>query len=375
MPRKIKIAFTGGGTGGHLSPIVAIARELRRLYGKDDLLLHYIGPNEPGGLALLSQENIQLHPIVTGKIRRYFSLENISDVLFKIPFGFLQSFFILLFLRPKLLFSKGGSGSVVVCFCSYILGIPLFLHESDIVPGLSNTLAAKWAQKVFISFPKTEYFNLSRTILTGNPTKKELTEGDVIKAQEALNLTLKKPVILFMGGSQGAVAINDFVLIILNDLLKDYEVIHVCGLKNYQQTQAESQVILNPNLAPYYHLYGSLTEIQLKHAYKAAGLIVSRGGSGSIFEIAACGKPSILVPLPSAAGNHQYKNTYAYAANGAAIIMEQENLTPNFFIGKVNYLFSNPDEMEKMQQAALQFAKPYAARSVAIEILDYLHVN
>lgn len=371
----MKILFTGGGTSGHLMPIIAIARELRRLYPKPDLEFYYIGPKEKFDLVLLEQEGFKIKTIVSGKIRRYFSLQNIIDVVLKIPFGFLQSFFLFLKIRPHLVFSKGGSGSSIVALCAKITEVPLFVHESDAVPGLSNRISGKWAKKVFISFPKTEYFDLGKAILAGNPVKKELAEGNNQSAKEIFNLTFEKPIILFLGGSQGAEAINEFVLVVLNDLLKEYEVIHVCGRKNYKKAQIEAQVVLDESLKAYYHLHPSLNEVELRHAYFASSFIISRAGAGGIFEIALCGKPSILIPLPGSAGNHQAKNAYQYSQTGAAIIIEQENLTPNFFVGKLNYLFSQPDKMEAMKGAALQFSKPLAAASIAREILEYLQAK
>lgn len=368
----MRIIFTGGGTGGHLFPIIAIARELKRLHPKDDIALHYIGPKDELGGLLLSHENITSHHIAAGKIRRYFSFQNIIDAAFKIPFSFLQSIFLLLKIHPKLVFSKGGTGSLPVTMAARILGIPVFLHESDIAPGKSNRVASKWAKKVFIAFEKTEYFDLAKTTLVGNPIKTEMMEGNVEGAKELFNLSLQKPVILFLGGSQGAQAINNFILITVNDLLKEFEVIHVCGKKNYQDFQTELSSVLDKNLEPYYHLYSSLDEIPLKHAYKVADLIVSRSGAASIFEIAANGKPSILIPLPSAAANHQTKNAYEYAQTGAAIIVEQDNVTPHFFLGKMHFLLSDPTKLQAMKTAALTFAKPLAAKAIAREILEFL---
>lgn len=371
----MRILFTGGGTLGHIMPQIAVMRELKRLYPKADLFLHYIGPFDPLSLLLFKQENVKTHAIVSGKIRRYFSLKNVIDIVFNLPFGFLQSFFLLLFIRPKLVFSKGGSGSLPVTFCARLLFIPVFLHESDIVPGMSNQTTSKWAKKVFISFPKTEYFDLSKAILTGNPVRKELLEGSHERAKEIFNLFLEKPVLFFWGGSQGSEAINDFLLLALNDILKNYEVIHVCGEKNYKKMKLEGEMVLPDELEKNYHLRGAVGEQELKHILAVADLIISRAGSGSVFEIAAAGKPSILVPLPASAGNHQSKNAYEYAKTGAAVILEQENLTLNFFAGKIGYLFASPDAMETMRQAALEFAKPLAAKAIAREILEYLHAN
>ena len=225
----MKILFTGGGSGGHVFPIVAIAREIRRIYTKKDLEFYYLGPKDEFWLIMLNQEDFKIKTIISGKIRRYFSYQNFIDILFKIPFGFLQSIFLILIIRPQLIFSKGGSGSISVTYCAKFLGIPVFLHESDIAPGLSNRVTSKWAKKIFISFPKTEYFDPAKTILVGNPIRKELLEGDKKAAGDLFDLTFQKPIILFLGGSQGAEALNDFVLNILNDFLKEFELIHVCG--------------------------------------------------------------------------------------------------------------------------------------------------
>jgi UDP-N-acetylglucosamine--N-acetylmuramyl-(pentapeptide) pyrophosphoryl-undecaprenol N-acetylglucosamine transferase len=375
----MRILFTGGGSGGHVYPIIAIVREIRRLYSKNDLEFFYIGPKDEFGLILLQQEGFQIKTIMSGKIRRNVFpnypldiLKNIIDILFKIPFGVLQSFYLLLTIKPKLIFSKGGSGSLPVTFSARLLRIPVFLHESDIVPGLSNRVSSKWAKKIFVSFPKTEYFDPRKVILTGNPIRKELLEGNLEIAKELFDLTFEKPIILFSGGSQGAQTINDFVLRILNELLKNFEIIHICGRENIKGVKAEAQVVINKDLEKYYHPLGFLDEEKLKQAYKAADFIISRSGSGSIFEIAAVGKPSILVPLRSAAADHQAKNAYVYSETGASLVIEEDNLTPNFFLQKFHYLFLHHEKLEKMKEEALRFSKPQAARAIAREILEYL---
>ncbi|MBU4274728.1 undecaprenyldiphospho-muramoylpentapeptide beta-N-acetylglucosaminyltransferase [Patescibacteria group bacterium] len=368
----MRILFTGGGTGGHVFPLVAIIREIRKLYLKKDLEFFYIGPKDEFGSILLSQEDVRVMTISAGKIRRYFSFQNFIDILFKIPWSFFQSFYYLVKIDPQLIFSKGGFGSLPVTLCAKLLKMPIFLHESDVVPGLSNRIASKRAKRIFTSFPETEYFDLSKIILIGNPIRSEILGGSKEKAKELFNLTIEKPVFLFLGGSQGAEFINDFVLRILNTLLQDFEIIHLCGFANLKEVQAEAQVIINKDLEKYYHLYSFLDEEKLKNAYEVADFAVARAGSGTIFEIAATAVPSILVPLPSAAANHQAKNAYAYAETGAAIVMEQDNLTPNFFLEKIRYLFSRPETLVKMKEEALRFSKPLAAKTAARNILEYL---
>jgi len=371
----MKILFTGGGTGGHIFPLVAIAREIRRIYPKKDLEFCYLGPKDELSTIYLAQEDFIVRQIMSGKIRRYFSWENFLDIFIKIPFGFLQSIFLLLKLKPSLVFSKGGSGSISVTMAARILKIPVFIHESDVAPGRSNQQTSKWAKKIFVSFPKTEYFDADKITLVGNPIRSEILNGDERTAGELFNLTFTKPVLLIIGGSQGAEAINDFILLVINRLLEDYEVIHVCGRENLKQVEAEAQVVMDKGLGKYYHLIGFLDQEKMSHAYRAADLIISRSGSGSIFEIAAVGKPSILIPLPGASFNHQAKNAYVYSESGAAMVFEQQNLTQNFFMDEMELLFLHPEKLESMKRSALSFSRPMAARAIAREILEFLMLN
>lgn len=370
----MRILFTGGGSGGHIFPLVAIIRELRRMTLKEDFELFYVGPKDEFAEILLRQEDVKIYNIPGGKIRRYFAIENFIDILIKIPFDFIKSFYLLYKIKPNLILSKGGTGSLPVCYCAKFLNISIFLHESDVAPGISNRIISQFAKKIFISFPKTEFFDLNKVILTGNPTRKELFNGDINKAKEMFNLSLEKPIILFWGASSGAEFINDFVLRILNELLKDFEIIHITGKNNLQEVIKESEVIINKDLEKFYHPYGFLGEEELKNVYSAINFAISRSGSGSIFELSTIGKPSILVPLPNASLNHQAKNAYAYANTGAAIVLEQTNLTPNFFLEKIHYLFSHPQILENMKTEAIRFSKPMAARAIAREILEYLNI-
>jgi len=375
--KTFKILFTGGGTAGHLYPIIAVVRELKFFDIKTDF--YYIGPKDEFVDLLLSHEDIKVKTIVTGKIRRYFNfksvLQNIMDIFVKIPLGFLQAFLMVFFLNPDLTLSKGGHGSLAAVFWSWVFRSAVFLHESDIAPGLANRLANKFAVEVFTSFPisQTEYFPTDKMISIGNPVRREIIEGDLEQAKKLFYLKGgKKGTILFLGGSQGAQKINELVLRVLASLLTDFEVVHQTGEQNYLQVTAEAKVVISKESADYYHAVPFLKEIELKHAFAAADIVVSRAGSGAIFEIAACKKASILIPLALAAQDHQAKNAYAYAARGAAIVIEETNLIPNFFLEKLNFLFARPSELAKMRQAAAAFARPDSARILASYIVEYL---
>lgn len=372
----MKILFTGGGTAGHIFPIIAVVRELRKM--GVSARFFYLGPKDEFSSLLLSQEDIAVRSVLAGKIRRYFTwqsiLQNTVDVLFKMPLGFIQSFFYVLSIWPNLIFSKGGYGSVSSVITGYLLHRPIFLHESDVIPGLANRFMSKLTSHIFVSFPKakTEYFSAEKMISVGNPIRKEILDGSAAEAKRLFRLTGEKPVILVMGGSQGAQRINDLILEILPQILTQFELIHQTGSKNLKQVKAEAKVVIDKELGKYYHPIDFLKEIELKHAFKVAELVISRAGSGSIFEIAAEGKPSILIPLSVSAQDHQIKNAYVYSATGASLVLEEANLTPHFFLEKVKYLFSHPEEFTKMSAQAQKFSQPESATVLAKHIIDLL---
>lgn len=369
----MKIVFAGGGTAGHIYPLIAIIRELKKLQPKGDFEFYFIGPKDKFSASLLSKEGIQVRTIIAGKIRRYFSFQNILDV-FKWPIGFFQAYYHIFTISPDLIFSKGGYGTVPTIIAGWFLMAPIFLHESDVAPGLANRIANKFALEIFTSFPveKTEYFPSRKMLSVGNPIRKELVDGSIDEAKKIFNLAWEKPIILILGGSQGAQRINEKILVALPELLADFEVIHQTGEKKFEQIKAEAGVVVDKKLIKYYHPIGFLKENELPHAYKIADLIISRAGSGSIFEIAAVGKPSILVPLPESAQRHQIKNAYVFAEKGASVVMEEENFTPYFLIERLKHLFSQPKTLKEMSKAAKEFSKPEAARIIAEYIVSYL---
>lgn len=373
----MKILFTGGGTGGHIFPIIAVSREIRRIASdKHDIKFFYLGPKDGFAEILLSQEGIKVRTVLAGKIRRYFTLQailkNIIDIFIKMPIGFCQAFFHIFFLAPDLVFSKGGYGSFSSGICSWLLASPIFLHESDIAPGLANRILSRFCSKLFVAFPKTEYFPFRKMIVTGNPVRRELMAGSESEAKKLFRLKADKPIILVLGGSQGAQRINDLILGILPELLENFELIHQVGEKSFKDINMEVQALIGPELQSRYRPFSFLREESLRQAYAASQLIVGRGGSGTIFEIAALAKPSILIPLPEAAQNHQAKNAYSYGASGGAVVMEEANLSPHFFIEKLKHLFSSPEILRNMRKAAGAFARPEAAGEIAKEIVDFL---
>ena len=368
----MRILFTGGGTGGHIFPIIAVARQLKKLARERemDLELFYLGPAD-FDLQPLKAEEIKIKAILAGKLRRYFSGWTILDI-FKIPIGLFQVLIYLYTWMPRVIFSKGGYGSVPIVLVGWLFRIPILVHESDTIPGLANRLAGKLASRVAVSFEAAKkYFPAKKTALIGNPVRQEILQADREEAKKIFKLVSDQPVILIFGGSQGAQAINQIILDVLPSLLEKAEIIHICGPKNYSQISSQtSSIVQTKELLEQYHLYPFLYENQIKHAYAIADLVISRAGAGSIFEIAACGKPSILIPLPSAASNHQRENAFAYAKSGTTIVIEQANLTPHLFLERIFNLLEHAELRQKMSQCALAFAKPEAGQKIAEELVE-----
>ncbi|KKT25365.1 MAG: hypothetical protein UW11_C0029G0016 [Parcubacteria group bacterium GW2011_GWA2_43_9b] len=371
----MRIAFTTGGTGGHLFPILAVAEELKNLIKTNvfqvplgegtDIEFMFLGPKTVGE-EILSKEGIIHKTIMAGKLRRYADWQNIFDIL-KIPCGLVQSLWHLFWFMPNVVFSKGSYGAVPVVLAAWIYRIPVIIHESDAEPGLANKFCAKFSQRVAISFSEAaKYFSPAKTALTGNPVRPSLFGGTKEQAKELFGLSGAKPVILILGGSQGAQAINDLIFTSLLLLAGRCEIIHQCGPNNYDMIKQ----MLGDKTINEYHLFPFLDNEQMKNALAAADLVIARAGAGTIAEIAALGKPSILIPLPDAAADHQLKNAEEFAELGATVIMEQMNLTPHLFQSEIFSLLDNPDLLKKMGEDAKKFAHPDAARQIAQEILN-----
>lgn len=371
----MKIIFTGGGTAGHLYPIVSIVRELKKIDLERNFQYFYLGPKDNFVAAIFRDEGIIVKNIMAGKMRRYFSLMNVFDLFFKTPIGIIQAFFYIYFASPDLIFSKGGYGSLPVAIAGRLLLTPVFMHESDIVSGIANKFVSRFALEVFSSFPvqrENIRLPLEKIIVVGNPIRSEISVGSKEKAKVLFNLSGEKPVILIIGGSQGARSINQKMLAILGELLENYEIIHQTGETNFIQVTTQSRILVREDDQKYYHPVSFIGEKDLPHAYAAADLVVSRAGAGSIFEIAAAGKPSILIPLPGSAQNHQLKNALAYEDAGAAVVIEENEFTPRFMLDKIKYLLAEKEELDEMTECAQYFSRPEAAKIIAEYVAAYL---
>jgi len=367
----MKILFTGGGSGGHFYPLMAIAEELRAIAKEERLIapqLFFMAP-EPYDLGILFEHEITYIHVSAGKLRRYFSVKNIIDI-FKTAWGILKATVIMFSVYPDVVMGKGGFGSFPALFAARFWKIPVIIHESDTIPGRVNMWAGGFAARVAVSFSgAAASFPSDRVAYTGNPLRQEILSKDTPDRNE-FNLEKDTRIIFVIGGSLGSTTLNETLLQCLPDLLNNYEVIHQTGKANLSDMVARAKVLLQNHPGKHrYHPFGYLGTTQVASAGRLANLIISRAGS-TIFEIAAWGKPSILIPISDSNGDHQRENAYAYAENGAADVLEEQNLTITILKSQIEKILGDEDRAKLMSERAQHFAKTDAANVIAREILE-----
>ncbi len=379
---KIRIVLTGGGSGGHIYPLLAVAEALRaeaQKRGAGELDLRYMGA-AGDYKGTLEEAGIPVYRTAGGKWRRYTSgiLANLLDIP-RFFWGLLQAWAKLYRLMPDAVFSKGGTGALPVVLMCWFYRIPVVIHESDASPGLTNLLSGRFAKRVVLSFEDAaRYFNPQKTMVSGTPVRAELLQNKrpTEMAKQELGFDAARPLLLVLGGSQGAQRLNEFILLNLKSILPLAQILHQTGEGNFMEVKKISQAALldvPPEIAKQsrYLPEAYLTE-KMPIALSAADVILSRAGSGTIFEIAAFGKASILVPLPEAARDHQRNNAYAYAKTGAAAVLEESNLLPAIFLRELQNVLSGPNVKDGREKAAAAFFKPNAAADIARAIWESL---
>jgi UDP-N-acetylglucosamine--N-acetylmuramyl-(pentapeptide) pyrophosphoryl-undecaprenol N-acetylglucosamine transferase len=366
--KQYKIVLTGGGSGGHVMPLVAVANSLRHKLGEHTDFL-YIGSKGKIEQDAMDEAFVPVKFILTGKMRRYFALQNFVD-FFKIPVGFVQALWYLLQYMPDVVFSKGGHVAVPVVLAAWMYRIPILTQDSDAVPGMSTRILGKFAKRVAVAYPSAmKYFPADSVALIGNPVRSEIIKGDVIEARKRFGLDETKPVILVIGGSLGARIIDKAIVTLLPKLLSQSQVIHQTGRAHYDETvQMAEEIGIKANTAGYVPR-DFLQMEDLMHALAVADLVISRAGANAIAEIAAVGKPSILIPLSSAANDEQRMNAYEIARVGGAVVLEDGNLGENIFLGKITDLLQDKNLREHMAQAIKVFYHPDAADVIADELI------
>lgn len=330
---KDKIVLTGGGTTGHVAVNLALIPILK----KDNWEIHYIGSKNGIEKDLIENiDGVKYHSISTGKLRRQFSFRNITDI-FRVLWGSIQSVFKIAKIRPNVAFSKGGFVSVPVLFGAWVNRVPAISHESDLTPGLANKLVQPFVKTIFTTFPETEkYIKSGKGKFLGPVIRQDLKDGNKEKGKRLLGITNDKPIILVMGGSLGAKKLNDLVRDNLDNLLKDYNIIHAAGKDGYDSSIKREG----------YYQFEYLKE-ELKDILAASDIVISRAGANSIFEFLYYKIPMLLIPLPAGASRgDQVDNAKSFANNGFALVLEEKSMNDEIFLEKINELHSRKQEFK-----------------------------
>src|SRR3989338_3655239 len=369
----MKIVFTGGGTGGHFYPIIAVAQKVNQLIDEENILgakLYFLS-NDPYDKEVLFENGILYEEIKTGKMRTYISFKNFLD-FFKILFGTINAVFKLFSIYPDVVFGKGGYGSFPTIFAARLLRISTMIHESDSAPGRVNKWAGHFALKVAVSFKEAaEYFPKAKVAWTGQPIRTEIENpAPRSEALKYFKFESDLPTIVILGGSQGAELINNTVIDALPRLVKNYQIVHQTGVLNFKTVSGQADVTLheNPNKVRYFPI-AFLNPLGLKMAAGAATIIISRAGS-TLFEIASWGIPSILVPFKESNAQHAMKNAFTYAHAGACNVIEEPNMTAGILISEINNMIDDQARYKKMSESAKLFGKKNAAMTIARALVN-----
>ncbi len=370
-----RIICVGGGSGGHFYPLMAVVAELKNHAAHAGLPLqtYYMGP-DPYDQSALAALGVTFVSCPAGKQRRYASVLNVLD-LFKTGFGFIVALCKIFVIYPDVIMSKGGYTSVPVVLAAWFFNIPIVIHESDARPGKANVLAAKHARLIAVSYPDTlSTFPQSKTVLTGIPIRPELLVAPEPRGDSRPLSERDLPRLLILGGSQGAERINSLILESLDELLPRFTILHQTGTSHFDNVKRSAETLIaDPSLRSRYSPVAFLNVGDLSRALHESTIVISRAGSGTIYEIAAHGKPSIIIPIPEEISHDQRSNAYAYARTGAAIVIEEENLEDSLLIAETDRIMGDPTLYASMGKAAAAFVEYHAAEKIATELITIMN--
>ncbi len=365
------IVFTGGGTAGHVFPGLAIVESL-----PEDVEVVWLGSKNGRDASFVSTlPRVKFIAIPSGKYRRYFSFRNVVDV-FKVICAFFASLFILLKLKPVLLFSKGGFVSTPPCIAAYVLHIPVITHECDSSPGLATKINAYFAKKILTSYPQTTSFlNLrhrSKVIYTGNPVRSIFFKASTGKTKDILGEVPSKPILLVLGGSLGAEQINELIYANINELLKHFVVVHQSGEGNIEKAKTVLNELKKDDdgrgASISYHPYAFIGE-ELPDLILSASIVVSRSGSNALWELAILGAPMVLIPLEKGSSRgDQVENALFFSEEGAAIVLRSSDLNGDVFLNTLIDLKND----EAKRKLLGENAKRLSNRDVNKKIVDII---
>lgn len=334
-----KIILTGGGTAGHITPNMALVPYLKEA----DFEVMYIGSVNSIESRLIPETDIPFIGISTGKLRRYLSLKNLSDP-FRVIKGIFQAKKYIKKYKPDIVFSKGGYVGLPVAIGARLNRVPVVLHESDMTPGLANKLCLPFAKKICCNFPETvKQLPQNKAVLTGSPIRDEIFVGDRAEGISLCHFNTAKPVIMVIGGSLGAASVNEVVRSALPELLKDFQIVHICGKDKLDEALAGKEGYIQ---------FEYVTD-DLKHLFAMADIVISRAGANSICELLALKKPNLLIPLAKGSRGDQLLNARSFEAQGYSVVLDEKDLNTETLIEKVTELyFTRQTYIDAMSKSA-----------------------
>ena len=374
----MRVLVSGGGTGGHIYPALAIATQLRTQHQAEIL---FLGSDDGLENEIVPAAGFRLATVKAGKLRRYLSFKTITGVL-RVPLGMIQAFRIVRKFRPDAAFTSGGYVAVPAALATRLNGVPLLLHQQDVPPNLSNRLAAPLATRISVAFADSlPYFPARKTLVLGNPIRQSMLDVRATTPQQArtsLGFDAATPLLLVTGGSQGARHLNQVVCHALPQLLAVSQVLQISGKDLYNETRSLANSVLadqDEALQQRYRLVPYLNE-EMPLAMQAADLVLCRSGASTLTELAILSKPSILVPLPPAIGSSpQEANAAMFGRKQAALVILNDDLKPEILVERVKSILTSSTLLEAMSQAVSEFAKPEATQDITKEIIKIAKRN
>jgi UDP-N-acetylglucosamine--N-acetylmuramyl-(pentapeptide) pyrophosphoryl-undecaprenol N-acetylglucosamine transferase len=380
----MKILAVGGGSGGHVTPVVAVLRELRRTHPKAEIRFWCDSKFAPQARAIMGHfdANIQVHTIMAGKLRRYHHLSIIRQLLwpslvvsnildsFLVGMGFLQSIVKLILWRPDVVFTKGGYVCLPVGVATHLLRIPLVIHDSDAHPGLTNLILSKWATAIATGAPLEYYpYPAKKSRYVGIPISTEFHEFSDQERQAAKakwGIDVNRPLIVVTGGGLGAKRMNDTIISILDDMFRLGSLVLVSGAGQYDELRS-----ITPPNDDKFQLHAFISK-DMASLLGAADIVITRAGATTILELAALARPTILIPNAKLTGGHQLKNANVYLKENAVVVVNEDIMVdnPQILVSAVRDILSDPEHAQRMAKSLASFARPNAARDVAEMIVS-----
>lgn len=373
MSTELRVVLAGGVSGGHIYPLIAVSDALRTASATSDVVLslRYMGPDGTLEETAMHEAGIPTTHIQSGKWRRYLSPLNFVDV-FRVVAGFFQCLAYLWYYLPDVVFAKGGAASIPIVLVAWLYRIPVVIHDSDAIVGRANRFLAYFATDILSGFPNLRGLAPStKFTFVGNPVREVVTSGTVASAVTRFGLSSSERVVLVLGGSQGAQSLNQLVLEALPRLAAaGYSVLHQVGERNLEYVQSASGY-LDETVKKCYHPYAFFDSAELADAYAVASTILCRSGASSLSEALILGKPTITVPIPESANDHQRANAYTLADSGAVLIIEESNLGPNLLLQTLTGITSDANYRSAAHSAMAAVATPNADTTIATILIGY----